>query len=133
MKLKRLYDPASKRIFPLFHNLKKRDPGKYPIPHDIHGYADEHAGVMLRLVPEVHGMKPLDLENQVHPQRGGTVKIVPKGSLVEIQAKYPRHQWENDVLPQMIADPTNEIDLEHRRIVRRGKNNLGTNIFIDSE
>lgn len=132
-KLRRIYDPATNRIIDLSHNLKTHDPKKYPIPIDIHGYADEHAGVMLRLVPQITGLSPKNLETHVHPERGGVARIVPEGSLVEIQAKYPRHQWENDILPKMIADPTNEVDLRRRRIVRRGKHNLATNIFLDSE
>lgn len=131
-KLKAVYDPKLRRVIQLHYNLKAHDPGKYPDPIDIHGYADKHAGVMLRLVPEIHGLAPKDLEN-MNPYRPGYVMISPKGSLVEIQAKYPQHQWDNDIMPRMIQDPTNEIDLRHGRIVRRGKANIATNIFIDRD
>ena len=131
-RLKAIYDPKLRRVIPLHYNLKAHDPGKYPDPIDIHGYADQHAGVMLRLVPEIHGLAPKDLEN-MNPYRPGYVMLNPKGSLVEIQAKYPQHQWDNDVMPRMIQDPTNEIDLRHGRIVRRGKANIATNIFIDRD
>jgi hypothetical protein len=131
-KLRAIFDPRTRHVIQLHRNLKAKDPGKYPEPIDIHGYADRHAGVMLRLVPEVHGLSPKDLEG-MNPYRGGYVKITPKGSLVEIQAKYPAHQFDNDILPRMIQDPTNEIDLKHGRIVRRGKANIATNIFLDRE
>jgi hypothetical protein len=104
-----------------------------PRPIDIYGYGDKNSASMLRLVPEVHGFRPINLEKSVHPQTGGTVQLVPQGSLVEMQVKFPRHQWEHDILPKMKEDPTNEIDLENRRIVRRAKNNIATNIFIDGE
>ena len=104
-----------------------------PKPIDIYGYGDKNSASMLRLVPDVHGFRPMNLEQSVDPIRGGMVMMKPQGSLVEIQVKYPRHQWEHDILPKMQQDPTNEIDLDNRRIVRRAKNNIATNIFIDGE
>jgi hypothetical protein len=110
-----------------------KDPQQMPKPIDIYGYGDKNSASMLRLVPDVHGFRPMNLEQSVDPIRGGMVMMKPQGSLVEIQVKYPRHQWEHDILPKMQQDPTNEIDLDNRRIVRRAKNNIATNIFIDGE
>jgi len=132
-KLRGIYDPITKRNITLHRNLMKHDPNHSPKPIDIYGYGDKNSASMLRLVPQIHGFRPLDLEDSVDPQKGGNVWLAPNGSLVEMQVKFPRHQWENDILPKMIEDPTNEIDLDHRRIVRRAKNNIATNIFIDGE
>jgi hypothetical protein len=132
-KMPAIYDPRNKRVIQLHHKWRWHDPKKYPKPIDIYGYADQHAGVMLRLVPEVPGMSPIALEESVDPRTGGMVKVIPKGSLVEIQAKYPPHQFDNEILPRMLADPTNEIDIKTGRIVRRGKVNFATNIFIDRD
>jgi hypothetical protein len=132
-KLRAIYDPSTKRVIPLHRNLKVHDPEEYPRPIDIHGYADEHAGAMLRIVPDVHGLSPQNLEDSVDPRTGGQVEIIPKGFLVEQQVKYPSHQWDNDILPRLIKDPTAEIDVKHGRIVLRGKNNLARNIFLDRD
>jgi hypothetical protein len=132
-KLRKIYDPTTNRVINFYHNLKRADPNKYPVPIDIYGYADKHAGAMLRVVPDVHGLAPVNLSRTLDPNKGGMVEVEPKGFLIEQQVKYPRHQWENEILPLLIEDPTVEVDLEHRRIVARGKDNLARNLFIDSD
>jgi hypothetical protein len=67
------------------------------------------------------------------PQKGGQVTLRPNGSLVEIQVRFPSHQFDHDILPLMEKDPTNEIDRKAGRIVRRAKNNIATNIFLDRD
>jgi hypothetical protein len=133
-KMRAIYDPAHQRVIEFQRHLKARyaDPKSLPTPIDIHGYADKHAGAMLRIVPEIHGLAPVNVET-VNPEKGGQVEIIPAGILVEQQVRYPSHQWDNEILPLLLDDPTAEIDIEGGRIVLRGKNNLARNLFLDRD
>jgi hypothetical protein len=73
--------------------------------------------------------KPIDLRGYDHT----LVRVVPQiDRLIELQIKLPRHIW-NDLHDIAKDWPDVEIDEKARRIVRRGKKNAATNLFIDGE
>jgi hypothetical protein len=73
--------------------------------------------------------KPIDLRGYDHT----LVRVVPEiDKLIELQVRLPRHIW-NDLHDIAKDWPDVEIDEKARRIVRRGKKNAATNLFIDGE
>ena len=73
--------------------------------------------------------KPIDLRGYDHT----LVRVVPEvDRLIEMQVKLPKHVW-NDMAKLVKDWPDVEIDVENKRIVRRGKLNKATNLFIDGE
>jgi len=79
------------------------DPEKLPKPIDLRGY--DHT--LIRLVPEID-------------------------QLMELQIQVPAHIW--DELREIIKGWTDvEVDEKNRRIVRRGRINAATNMFVDSD
>ena len=117
---KRKFDPfiisaiggyaASKTIEELTKRGKKLkvgrrllDPKKLPKPLDFRGFD----GSLIRVVPEID-------------------------RLMEVQIRVPKHIF-NDIANATNGFPDVEVDRKNGRIVRRGKKNKATNIFIDSE
>jgi hypothetical protein len=82
---------------------RPNDPQKLPKPIDLRGF--DHT--LVRLVPDID-------------------------QLMEIQVSLPSHIF-NDVLTVTKGWKDVEVDEKNRRIVRRGKKNPATNIFLDSE
>jgi hypothetical protein len=61
------------------------------------------------------------------------VRVVPEiDRLIEIQVRLPAHIWD-DVYEATKAFKDIEVDMKNRRMVRRGRKNKATNIFLDSE
>ena len=79
------------------------DPKKLPKPQDFRGFD----GSLIRVVPDID-------------------------RLMEVQIRVPSHIF-NDIASATRNFPDIEIDRKNRRIVRRGKKNRATNIFIDGE
>jgi nucleotidyltransferase/DNA polymerase involved in DNA repair len=83
--------------------LKTLDPQELPVPIDFHGF--DHT--LVRLVPEID-------------------------QLIEVQVRLPSHVWEQ-IREETKGWSDVEVDQKNRRIVRRGRLNKATNIFLDSE
>lgn len=88
---------------PCKRRRKKFDPKALPDPMDFRGY--DHT--MVRVVPEID-------------------------RLIEIQVRLPAHIWD-DVYEATKSFKDLEVDMNDRRMVRRGRKNKATNIFLDSD